>query len=67
MDVAMSAVERAVAAERRKAFWNIHDNVSPDQMSDGCPYCVNGWANGPGVVYRCLCNPGEPNTIDVDD
>jgi hypothetical protein len=63
----MSAVERAVAAERRKAFWNVHDNVLPELMGKGCPYCVNGWVNGPGLVYRCQCNPGRPLTIDVEE
>lgn len=63
----MSAVERAIAEERRKAFWNIHDNVPPEQFNAGCAYCHHGWVNGPGLVYRCMCNPGEPHTYDVED
>lgn len=63
----MSYLARAEATERRKAFWNIHDNVPVSMLSDGCDYCESGWANGPGVIYRCECNPGDPDYIMLDD
>jgi hypothetical protein len=48
-------------------FDEVPYTVPGELLSAGCPYCTNGWANGPGLVYRCQCNPGEPHTISVPE
>jgi hypothetical protein len=41
----------------REAFWNV---VPDEYQTEGCDDCENGWAEGPGLIYRCQCNPGQP-------
>jgi hypothetical protein len=65
----LSYIDRGIATAKRNAFWEVHDNVPDELLVDGCDYCEEGWANGPGLVYRCQCNPGkagEPDTIRTE-
>ena len=47
-------------------YQDVYSVVSADQLSAGCGYCAHGWAHGPGLVYRCACNPGTPDTYPCD-
>lgn len=66
----MSAHSRAIATAKRERFWSVHDNVPYDQLTAGCEWCESGWAEGPGLVYRCdNCNPGrdgDPHTFSTE-
>lgn len=67
----MSSHSRAEATAMRERFWRIYDNVPDNQTTAGCTYCESGWAEGPGLVYRCdNCNPGkpgDPHTYSTED
>lgn len=55
----MSSDSRFFATIKREFEWSVLDNVPDSELADGCDYCYQGWAEGPGLVYRCGCNPGE--------
>jgi hypothetical protein len=55
----MSSASRFQATLKRKREWAVLDYVPTSELADGCDYCFQGWAEGPGLVYRCGCNPGE--------
>lgn len=65
----MSFNSRADATAKRERFWDVFDNVPVDMLTLGCEYCESGWAEGPGLVYRCdNCNPGQsgdPHTFST--
>lgn len=67
----MNSHIRATATAKRERFWNVFDHVPQDQQTGGCAYCEMGWAEGPGLVYRCgNCNPGksgDPHTYATDN
>lgn len=46
---------------------DIYDIVPTGLLAEGCPWCHSGWAMGPGLAYRCECNPGEPRFINEGD
>jgi hypothetical protein len=40
--------------------------VPNEELSNGCAYCYLGWAEGPGLIYKCECNETEgPYTYNV--
>jgi hypothetical protein len=62
----LSYIDRGIATAKRNAFWEVHDHVPDECLAAGCDYCESGWAHGPGLVYRCQCNPGVPDIINTE-